>query len=243
MSVAVVVPYASTDEHRSAAAEWITARYQRLHPDWELVIARGATAGLAALAPGDPWSKGEAVAAALYATRAATLVIADADSFVAAAELEHAVDQVESGEPWAVPHLHVRRLDQPSTARVLAQTDIDERVRLDPDRPRQYEGFAGGGITVVRRDVYTQIPIDPRFVGWGGEDQAWGWALDALVGGPQRGRAVLWHLWHPHAAANLSRRYPPKAESNEVLWRYRAARRDVDEMRALVAEAAVLVAG
>lgn len=62
--------------------------------------------------------------------------------------------------------------------------------------------------------------VDRRFEGWGGEDLAFGWALETLVGPAHRLDGILVHLWHPHPAPDLR----GSAESEELVARYAAAR-------------------
>lgn len=145
-----------------------------------------------------------------------------------------AVEAVEQGADWAVPHYHVNRLTEHATAEILAggySTDTTERP---------YKGQAGGGITVIPRSVYERIPLDPRFVGWGQEDSSWELALTALVGKPWRGTKPLWHLWHP-PQERTTRRYG-NPDSKRLWLRYhqamRAAKRgDRTVMERLVEEA------
>lgn len=198
MNVAIVIPVGGEDPARVEALRWITNRYRRLHPDWE--IHHGHCRG--------EWSKGTAVADGLARTDADVLVIADGDSFVP--DLTEAVDLVCGGEPWVVPHRTVYRLGRNTSRAVLEGTDPVPR-RAGCDR-RPYVGPPGGGIVAITRDAYNAVGgIDPRYLGWGGEDVSFGWALRTLVGHECRLNAPLFHLWHPHAAPML--RGSPESEA------------------------------
>jgi hypothetical protein len=99
---------------------------------------------------------------------------------------------------------------------------------------KPYIGYAGGGIAAMPRATYADVPIDPRFEGWGQEDASWALALTRLVGRPWRGSAPLWHLWHP---PQPRRERAIGSDANEELWlRYRRAK-PADVMRELVDEA------
>lgn len=137
-----------------------------------------------------PWRKGVAVADALTRTDADVLVVSDAD--VVCDDLPDAIAAVVAGAAWAVPHTRVRRLTTAATDQVLAGA-----IPHGPLEERPYRGILGGGIVVLPRDVYVEAPIDPRFVGWGQEDESWGLALSNRYGWPVRGSGDLWHLWHP----------------------------------------------
>lgn len=218
--ISVVVPYRSECPWRARAWSWIRDRYLDLHPSWELIEAT---------CDGEAWSKGAAVADGVEHATGDRLVIADADSFVDVETMDLAVQLLDT-HPWIVPHRRVRRLARKATEAVFAGA---------PPNPQRlcrsvYTGVIGGGITVLRRSAYEEAGgIDTRFAGWGGEDISFGWALETLVGPPERLTADLFHLWHPHAAPRL--RGSPESEA--LAGRYRRARNDPVAMRQLVDEA------
>src|SRR5690606_37809457 len=82
---------------------------------------------------------------------------------------------------WAVPHRLVYRLSEAATSGVLAGLAPSPGMRLVQ---APYVGYAGGGITVLPRSTYDQVPLDPRFRGWGQEDESWAHALTVLAGDP-----------------------------------------------------------
>lgn len=217
MSVAVIIPVGGEDPNRLESLEWVTNRYKALHPDWE--IHHGRCDG--------EWSKGAAVADGVARTDADVLVIADGDSFVP--DLAPAVRAVVNGEPWVVPHEMVYRLGRNTSRRVL--DGANPVARRDGCDRHPYKGPPGGGIVVLSREAYETVGgIDPRFLGWGGEDVSFGWALRTLVGRERRFSDPLFHLWHPHAAPLL--RGSPESEA--LVARYEAATGIPRLMRALV---------
>lgn len=181
MPVSVVIPFAGECPARLAARDYVCGRYQVEHPDWEVVVGEG-----------DPqaWSKARAVDAGLEHATGELLVIADAD--VWCDDLDLSVHDINNGADWAIPHRHVHRLDAPSTTRFFG----GDRAGLRKERA-PYWGKRGGGIVVIRRDTYNEVPLDPRFIGWGEEDTSFGIALSTLIGKPIRRRAPLFHFFHP----------------------------------------------
>lgn len=226
--ISVVVPFTpGACRHRDTAWKWIRERYELLHPDLEVIEGHG-----------DPtrWSKGSAVANAVEQAAGDLLVVADADTFITAAALTEATDAVANGAPWAVPHLTVYRLSEAHSTELYRRAPVDDPGHL----PRKlldrfpYRGYPGGGIAVLPRATYDQIPIDRRFEGWGGEDDAWGRALDTLAGPHWRGGAPLWHLWHPlQPTHNLAGR--PFAGTDRLVGAYKEATGVPRLMAALVA--------
>jgi hypothetical protein len=218
VTAAVVIPWRAGCPHREASLAWLLPRWRRA--GYEPILAE---------APPGPWSKGAAVADGLRQTTADVLVVADAD--VWCDSLGDAVDAVRDGWPWMIPHDQVHRLDQGSTAAVLAGALPGPGLRLAQSA---YRGYEGGGITVVRREAYERAPLDRRFAGWGQEDESWALALRTLAGPPWRGTAPLWHLWHPPQRRD-SRRWGSPA-SRALYQRYRRASGRPDLMRDLLAE-------
>lgn len=188
----------------------------------------------------DEWCKADAVADALTRTDADVIVVHDADVIVQLAAIEAAVSAVEHGiAEWSIPHSLVHRLDEDSTYVMLKTGAVPVTTRQLVRWP--YVGMVGGGIVAMRRETYDDCPLDPRFKGWGSEDQSWGFALEALHGAPWRGGADLFHLWHPHAEPGAQR--SPLFASERLRRAYRAYRERPELMRGLVDEARSLAPG
>lgn len=189
-SVAVLIPFAGTCPHRTAALNHVLSWYRRNLPT-------SSSLRIGYSSEGEKWCKAEAVGNTLHKLNSDILVIADADCI--APRLSDAIDAVTSGAPWAMPHHVVHRLSQNATRLVLDGAEPSSLPRESAFYDQMpYAGYAGGGITVVTRDVYKNCPLDPRFLGWGQEDESWARALTILYGKPWRDhRSHLFHLWHP----------------------------------------------
>jgi hypothetical protein len=166
---------------------------------------------LGELDPDQPWVKAHAIRAGLEQSTADVVVISDGD--VWCDSLEIAVDAAE-GKGWAMP---------------FKTGDLGGKLEQRP-----YLGVAGGGLMAIQREVYERVPMDPRFVGWGQEDEAWGAALKNLAGPGWRGTVPLFHLWHPPQPRQ--HRATGSDESRALRNRYFKARRVPDEMQALIDE-------
>jgi hypothetical protein len=182
--VLVLIPYQSGCPHREAALGWVLWAYHSEFPEWEVVVSR--------LEDGVPWNKAKALMAAEDALdRHQKVLVADAD--VWCHNLKPAKAALADHE-WAVPHKGVFRLSPEATDQVLGGAEPDEDMTLDQ---RAYPGTVGGGMVLTYTETFRRVPLDPRFDGWGQEDESWGLALYMLAGHPWRGKAPLYHLWHP----------------------------------------------
>lgn len=207
----IIVPFHGDCPFRRDAFRWVRGEHH-----WPVTVAHG----------GEPWVKAAAIGPAIERSSADVLVIADADCWTDG--LEAAVRAVELGASWAKPHGTVYRLTAKSSRAFMAGepwTELDQQP---------YRGVAGGGFVVARRETLLEIPMDPRFVGWGQEDIAWAMALHCLAGPAWLGDADLIHLWHP-PQPRLSRMWG-STDSKRLLKRYSAAKNDPVRMRSLIEE-------
>lgn len=226
MTATVIIPFASDDPWRRRARDHVIEWWNGGGFD----VIEGHC--------DEPWRKAVAVTAALRRATADVLIIADADVMVGDPfAVDDAVAAVAGGAAWAMPHGKVHRLDRAATEDVYDLGTWPGHTAGRAQRP--YRGWPGGGIVVVTRETWERIPMDPRFAGWGGEDESWAAALDTLAGPCSRFDAALFHLWHP-PQARLSRRWGSR-EARALTGRYRAARANPPVMEALVADARTLL--
>lgn len=225
---AVLIPFRPGDPDRERALEYVLSTYAMT--GWPVSLADdGDREG--------PWVKGAAIARALHGVRAEVYVVADADVVVSPAALELAITALANGDQrWALPHDLITRLDRRSTTQLIETGVPGTGVDRQPYRHNREDGSEAGGMVVLTRKALLECPMDPRFLGWGSEDEAWGHALRCLYGEPWRGEAMLYHLHHEHAMPGERR--SPLPESAGLLHRYRLARRTPSEMRKILAEQA-----
>lgn len=214
MSVSVIVPRAGDCPYRERAWQWVGSQLDGL----EVVEGWGDP---------DEWCKANAVADGLSRASGDVLVIHDAD--VWSDFLPATIRSVESGQRhWAVPHRSVWRLTETGTEQFFngeRETALSSEI---------HHSVLGGGIVVITRAKYEEAPLDPRFIGWGGEDHAWAAALLTLAGEPSVIPQPLWHLWHP-PQQRMTRKVGNVA-NDELRGRYIGCRGIAKQMRDLIKE-------
>lgn len=204
--VSVIIPWMSDGGHRDRIWKWIEGRYEEMHPDYQVVKG---------ISP-EPWRKGLAVQDGIAKATGQVIAVIDADCIVNSEALEEAVELVERGVPWVVPHTMVRRLDKDSTERLISEETSTGNRFVGSCHRKPYKGYAGGGAFVIDRSNYNATGgIPEAFEGWGAEDEALAVILDTLVGPHIRLEPPIYHLWHPQGP----RRKDPRYESNRSLYR------------------------
>lgn len=216
--MSVLIPFGGTDPQRAAVCGYVTSWWEA--QCFDVVVGRCEF----------PWRKAVAVADAVRRSDGEVLVVADADVITDPFAVRTSVNVVAAGAAWSMPHGRVHRLDRAATDDVLG--GIHPAATKGRDQS-PYRGWSGGGIVVLRRTTWHEVPMDRRFEGWSGEDESWACALSTLAGPCVRLDADLFHLWHP-PQPRLSRRWGSVA-ARSLSRRYRAATGDPDAMRRLVA--------
>lgn len=218
MAIDVIIPYGGVDVYRQLNLTHIVGT-------WEMMESISPTLGWA---PAEPWIKANAVADALEHSQAEWIIVTDGD--VWCENMATFIDDTMRHEnQWGIPHRSIDRLDASSTSRVLNGGAWGGNLA----KP-SYRSVPGGGTVMLRREMYNQVPMDPRFVGWGYEDECWGLALMTMFGEPYRGSDPMWHLWHPPAPPKTGR--VSSAESRELRQRYHQAAYKTKLMSQLLAE-------
>lgn len=222
MSLAVLVPFRGGCPHRERAWSWVRSRYERA--GFEVIVGTSDAVG---------FSRTQAILNAREQSDADVFVIADADVWPEGLD---AGIHAASHAGWSVPNGLLFRLSEDSTWRVLAGENW-RGLPLSTDNPQDrlpYKVHEGGTCLVITAEAFDTAPPDPRFVGWGQEDDAWSVALRALVGRPWRGSDDIVHLWHP--AEPRQTRSVGNDANRALFQRYGRARRQPDVLRELIEE-------
>lgn len=129
-------------------------------------------------------------------------IIADGDSWVEPLQLRAAVALARRTGRLVAAYDHVLELSQGATGHLLNRPGplriqpgcSTDRVRTEATDPSTVQST----MLVVPRPVWDAVGgFDERFVGWGGEDNAFWRACELLTGTPLRVQGPAWHLWHP----------------------------------------------
>ncbi len=221
--VSVIIPWQKGDRTREQAKEHVLNWFHTEMPDsWQIVVAETNQR---------PFSKAGVVREALKDTFGKIIVVHDADSITPG--LPETVQMIEGRARWAIPHTMVHRLTPEATEAIYQGADMNSLIQSTHEKP--YKGVRAGGSIVLERSLFEECPPDPRFIGWGGEDEAWGYALHIVANhDAPRSKQPLIHLWHT-PPERMTRMYG-SPESKRLIERYRVASRNKQVMLKLIAE-------
>lgn len=221
----MLIPFKPDNGIRDRTFKWVKGFYKKMMPEVELCVGETFSA---------PFNRAEAInLAARQATRD-IFVITDSDIILDPNVIKKAILMLNK-HVWIIPYSKCLDLSESGTYRLLNKFpqwplpgDIDYDNRF---KNRKYKPI--GGIIVVSRKNFNRVKgFDERFVGWGGEDDAFGYAMDTLCGPYKRiDDHPIYHLWHPKVG--------PEGNSNfennkELLSRYRQRNGNPEEMEELL---------
>jgi hypothetical protein len=184
--VSILLPFSKEPGPRTNNFNWTVKFYEKMMPEAEICIGEY---------PYSPWNRPKAInLAAAKATRD-IFVISETDIFYDPAILVEAIKLLDK-YTWVLPFSKVFDLDQQST---------EEIHKIEPSWPIPIKvngnipGHIGHGlVNVIPRKHFEAVGgFDERFLGWGGDDDAFASSINGVVGWYMRMNHLAYHFWHP----------------------------------------------
>ncbi len=225
-NVSIIIPFQTDHGPRAKVFEWIKNYYARVMPEAEICLG---------IMNGQGINKSKAVnLAAKNATRD-IFVIADADVVYDPNLIVEAIRLLKK-EAWVVPFTEVYNVEYEGTKRLLKtkpKWPIDIRSDECTKSDWVYDGFAGKLFVITRENFDAVGGFDERFIGWGGEDDAFSHAVRTICGKIANVKGKVYHLWHPSLNYETN---PHGKENGKLLQRYERASGNKKEMINLIQE-------
>jgi predicted glycosyltransferase involved in capsule biosynthesis len=226
-AVSLIVPWRGGDPDRERIWAWMRRYWVSHYPEFELIECDSGE---------EPFSRGNSRNVGVERSHGDVLVIADADTLVA--HVDEAVRIAERGE-WCLAYEQARYL-------ALTQEATDALLKTDPTGPLREPIKSEcreiitsyGGIQAMPRAAFDKVGGYCRgFVGYGGEDVAFMFAMDTLWS--PHVRASGWAIAPKHPHPEEERFQSPYWPANDALCkRFEHAYRNPSAMRHLVDELA-----
>lgn len=196
-NVSLLIPYRPDYGPRDKIFHWVKNYYEELMPQIELCIGECDT---------ELFSRSQAINNAAKKATRDVFVISDSDIIYEPSLIYKSIEQLNN-YAWVIPYQRIHYIDEQSTNQLLKEKPIcPTKIELianivDATNSPLYDGYIfTGGINVLPRKDFEFIGgFDERFLGWGGEDDAFNAAMSTLCGHYGRLDTDIYHLWHPPA--------------------------------------------
>lgn len=216
--VSIIIPHGPDNGQRDVVFKWIMEFYKVTMPNVEICIGE--------LSDNKDFSKARAVNMAARKATKDIFVIADGDIIYNPAILESSAKLLNK-YPWILPVNKALDLTKESTEKLL--NEIPKwPIPIEVSSSERTQVGSGLLNVLPRKHFETVGGFDERFVGWGGEDDAFTISMSILCGSPQRLDFTVNHMWHPsgdmsnyHNNIRLLNRYCQGREEIEALVRER----------------------
>ncbi len=221
----IILPFKSDHGHRQENFEYVCNRYQKLMPEIELCIG---------YTDSEPFCKAQAINEAARKATGDIFIIVDVD-VVFEPELLQQINLHLHVHPWIQPFGFCYLLSKSATNNLLIQ-DLYAKLSIQPQEGQMVEiKEAGPLMNVMTRECFEAVNgFDERFKGWGWEDVAFAYSLDAICGRHYTIREKIYHLWHPSSANPESEEYNRNAK---LFYRYcKAAQGGAAEVKKIIQE-------
>jgi len=230
--VSVLIPYREQ-------GGWRDRHLNTVMDHWRSALGDTGEVILGSCSADSPFNRSEACNDAFDGSIGSLIAIADADTLFDPNAITLATAAVTNGAPWVVPHDMYYNATREWTQDFYAcdQKNREQKLRsiVHPLHHEHALKNTISGMLVMSRDAFvTAGGMDQRFIGWGYEDDAFGYALWTLVGKPVRVlESFVVHLWHPRSDAENFKQ-PHILENKALMLRYRSANMNPESMRELI---------
>lgn len=208
--LSIVIPWRpGSDSSRQRIFDWVFERYRLLFPGAEIVIADDGS---------EEFNRSTFINHGVEQATGEFLLIADADTVSFPVWIDEAIKEIKLGAPWVIPYSEDGYVDTDKRGgrKILScppDKDIDPYSVTFQDRLKSWSGQV-----VIRRDDFWKVGgFDPRFKGWGYEDNAFVECCDTILGPHERltsGYTI--HIWHPAPVETTWDQ--PNIEMNRALY-------------------------
>jgi glycosyltransferase involved in cell wall biosynthesis len=189
----ILVPRRADNGHRDQLWAALKPRWQRLHPEWDIVEGHHDEG---------PFNRSAAInRAAAQAGEWDTAVVIDSDVALPPDNVYAAVETAQETGRVTWGHRQWVGLTENATKRLLLRpSDLADPVFAPRERDiDRTNPISWSCCIAVTREAWDRIGgFDERFRGWGWEDMAFQSVACGLVG-HERIEGEVYHLWHPRA--------------------------------------------
>ncbi|PFG06628.1 galactosyltransferase-related protein [Bacillus sp. es.034] len=220
IKLSVLVPYKPDHGPRDEAFRWVKLFYQKYMPFAEICLGHSES---------KLFSRSQAINDAAKKAKTDLFLIADNDIFYDPNLIIEANAKLKD-HAWVIPYMRVYDIKEESTKKLL-KTKPSWPLTF-PIQSKVRAHTPNGGLTLIPRKHFEVVNgFDERFIGWGGEDDAFAFSVNNICGKQYRMNKEIYHLWHP----NNKQQGNPNYQNNYTLLRkYFETKGDIQKLKKLI---------
>ncbi|MEH7085812.1 galactosyltransferase-related protein [Neobacillus drentensis] len=222
-NVSIIIPFQNDYGPRLEAFLWVKKFFETTMPSAEMIVGRTKVSR---------FNKAKAVNLAAKEATRDILLIVDADTVFDPNIILESIKLLQYAA-WVIPFKEVYDVPMDVTEKVMrTKPGWPLNVKLEDCHKVNwmYDGFAGKVNLIPKRNFEKVGGFDERFIGWGGEDDAFAWSVNTLCGNFVNYDAKVFHLWHPPA------NNPDSRGNDALVARYMFANGNQEEMLKIIRE-------
>ncbi|RBP06733.1 galactosyltransferase-related protein [Rossellomorea aquimaris] len=225
ITFSIIIPFQSKDPYRIKALQVVMNYYKTLFPNTDIIIASNGS---------DHYSKSSAINKAVKKTNTEYIAIIDADILCPKNTMLSGLKLLESF-PLILPYNNVCDLYRHMSEVLYDKPNYSLSTSMLHGKNRHNKkSVPVGGINLIKKTCFIKIKgFDERFIGWGGEDDAFVAACDTICGPHKRLTGDIYHLWHPPKKAKTN---PFYSNNHRIVSEYFLAYYKKEEMMKILSK-------
>jgi N-terminal domain of galactosyltransferase len=187
--VSILFPFKSDSGYRDTIFNWVRKYYGYYFPHIEQCIGKSRS---------KDFSRAQAINDAARSATGEIFIIHDGDIICSPKSIKDSLQLVRK-KHWVIPYSKVFDLTKKSTELIITNHPVwPKKGNYHYTERLNGKFLTVGGVNVISRDSFNKVKgFDERFIGWGGEDDAFAFTADRICGVHSRLDTELLHLWHP----------------------------------------------
>lgn len=192
-NVSMLVPYTPDGSYREKNWNWLVQRHELLMPGIEICVGDSNIT---------PYSRAAAINSAAKKSTKDILIIVDADLIFNVTDITNAIHKLSEYE-FVLPYNKIVRLSKNETNLLLNQNPFINLTEINTSESAIWtdKNSMVGGICILTKKSFKLLGgFDERFMGWGGEDNAFFKSALYTFNKHLRLDGSIYHMYHtrPH---------------------------------------------